>query len=101
MLITLKDDLVAQLVEHHTFNVGVLGSSPSGVTNRYIVQLVEYRSPKPKVVGSSPSASAMHNMVYVAQLVRASDCGSEGRGFESHHSPTNVAAHYNVLSLSL
>lgn len=23
----------------------------------------------------------------VAQLVRASDCGSEGRGFESHHSP--------------
>jgi hypothetical protein len=27
------------------------------------------------------------NMVIVAQLVRASDCGSEGRGFESHHSP--------------
>ena len=26
-------------------------------------------------------------MVIVAQLVRASDCGSEGRGFESHHSP--------------
>ena len=23
----------------------------------------------------------------VAQLVRASDCGSEGRGFESHLSP--------------
>ena len=23
----------------------------------------------------------------VAQLVRASDCGSEGRGFESHHPP--------------
>ena len=23
-------------------------------------------------------------MVVVAQLVRASDCGSEGRGFESH-----------------
>ena len=27
-----KDDLVAQQVEHHTFNVGVLGSSPSQVT---------------------------------------------------------------------
>ena len=27
------------------------------------------------------------NMVGVAQLVRASDCGSEGRGFESRHSP--------------
>lgn len=26
-------------------------------------------------------------MVRIAQLVRASDCGSEGRGFESHFSP--------------
>lgn len=26
-------------------------------------------------------------MVNVAQLVRASDCGSGGRGFESHLSP--------------
>ena len=25
-------DSVAQLVEHNTFNVGVLGSSPSGIT---------------------------------------------------------------------
>ena len=25
--------------------------------------------------------------VIVAQLVRASDCGSEGRGFDPHHSP--------------
>ena len=25
----------------------------------------------------------------VAQLVRASDCGSEGRGFEPHHGPLN------------
>ena len=30
-------------------------------------------------------------MVFVAQLVRASDCGSEGRGFESHHSPDKKA----------
>ena len=27
-------DSVAQLVEHNTFNVGVLGSSPSGITNK-------------------------------------------------------------------
>ena len=27
-------DLVAQQVEHNTFNVGVLGSSPSGITER-------------------------------------------------------------------
>ena len=26
-------------------------------------------------------------MVVVAQLVRALDCGSGGRGFESHHPP--------------
>ena len=26
--------------------------------------------------------------VVVAQLVRASDCGSEGRGFEPHHPPS-------------
>ena len=26
-------------------------------------------------------------MVDVAQLVRASGCGPEGRGFDSHHSP--------------
>ena len=27
-----QDDSLAQLVEHNTFNVGVLGSSPSGIT---------------------------------------------------------------------
>lgn len=27
-------DSVAQLVEHDTFNVGVLGSSPSGITGK-------------------------------------------------------------------
>ena len=26
-------------------------------------------------------------MVDIVQLVRTSDCGSEGRGFESHYSP--------------
>ena len=29
-------------------------------------------------------------MVDVAQLVRASDCGSEGRGFETHLPPQNA-----------
>ncbi len=28
-------------------------------------------------------------MDLVAQLVRASDCGSEGRGFETHRGPLN------------
>ena len=30
-------------------------------------------------------------MVVVAQLVRASDCDSEGRGFEPHHPPKKAA----------
>ena len=29
-------------------------------------------------------------MEFVAQSVRASDCGSEGRGFESHLSPFSL-----------
>ena len=33
------------------------------------------------------SAPTKVNMVDVAQLVSASDCGSEGRGFDSHHPP--------------
>ena len=30
-------DLVAQLVEHNTFNVGALGSSPSGITEKRVI----------------------------------------------------------------
>ena len=30
-----EDDFVAQLVEHNTFNVGAMGSSPIGVTKHY------------------------------------------------------------------
>lgn len=29
-----QEDLLAQLVEHNTFNVGVLGSSPRRITNK-------------------------------------------------------------------
>ena len=28
-----QEDLLAQLVEHNTFNVGVMGSSPMRITN--------------------------------------------------------------------
>ena len=31
------DDSLAQLVEHNTFNVGVMGSSPMRVTKRAII----------------------------------------------------------------
>lgn len=35
-------------------------------------------------------------MADVAQLVRASDCGSEGRGFKSHHSPHKCPVDFYV-----
>jgi hypothetical protein len=36
-------DLLAQLVEHNTFNVGVLGSSPKQVTQKTIKQSNLYK----------------------------------------------------------
>ena len=36
-------------------------------------------------------------MAGVAQLVRASDCGSEGRGFETRHSPHSLEINSLVL----
>ena len=33
-------------------------------------------------------------MVDIAQLVSASDCGSEGRGFESHYPPHKKALRF-------
>jgi hypothetical protein len=35
----------------------------------------------------NPFAEDAAQTVDVVQLVRTSDCDSEGRGFESHHSP--------------
>ncbi|MEY2799775.1 MAG: hypothetical protein RI934_763 [Bacteroidota bacterium] len=34
-------------------------------------------------------------MVVVAQLVRASVCGTEGRGFEPHHPPKKKLSEYS------
>jgi hypothetical protein len=36
-------------------------------------------------------------MVGIAQLVRASDCDSEGRGFEPHYSPKSPLKKINLL----
>ncbi len=37
-------------------------------------------------------------MVSIAQLVRASDCGSEGRGFDPHCSPSeNKGSEFLIL----
>jgi hypothetical protein len=39
-------------------------------------------------------------MVRLAQLVRASDCGSEGRGFETHISPLRPLQNIDILKRS-
>jgi len=49
-----------------------------------VAQLEEHRPSKPIVAGSNP---VPRSMVSVAQSVRALDCGSSGRGFESPRSP--------------
>ena len=40
-------------------------------------------------------------MVVVAQLVRASDCDSEGRGFEPHHPPNKTPQQWVFLLLMI
>jgi hypothetical protein len=40
-------------------------------------------------------------MVIVAQLVRASDCGSEGRGFETRLSPLTLESFEETRSFFL
>ena len=65
-------DPLAQQVEHNTFNVGVLGSSPKRITSSFsinflksyiqgaIAQLVEQRTENPCVPGSIPGGTT-HN----------------------------------------
>jgi hypothetical protein len=75
-----KKDSIAQLVEHITFNDGVLGSSPSRVTIFLfsyaidsIAQLVEHITFNDGVLGSSPSRVTIFLFSYaidsIAQLV--------------------------------
>ena len=48
--------------------------------------------PEPFFANSMTLANfAVLKTVDVVQLVRTSDCDSEGRGFESHHSPRQKA----------
>lgn len=47
-----------------------------------------YLEHKTNFLTFAPRFKGSHYMVAVVQLVRASDCGSECRGFESHLPPT-------------
>ena len=44
-----QNDSVAQLVEHYTFNVGVLGSNPSGITKSFEEIRSFFYAPKHKI----------------------------------------------------
>lgn len=46
------------------------------------------------------SSLSLHsqNTEVVAQSVRASDCGSEGRGFEPHHPPSHKESKIKIKS---
>ncbi len=63
-----EGDSVAQLVEQYTFNVWVLGSSPSGITKRKVT--------------NDRSLFLFSNLI-LARFGRASRFYREGPGFES------------------
>ena len=84
-------DLIAQLVEHETFNFGVEGSSPSGVTNNIFLIALVVQSNRTSVyetedLGLNPNESTN---ALVAQLVAlqtfnlrvqgSSPCGSTNK----------------------
>ncbi len=66
-----KDDSLAQLVEHITFNDGVLGSNPRGITkdnqslqknkDDSLAQLVEHITFNDGVLGSNPRGITKDN----------------------------------------
>ena len=61
-------DFIAQLVEHNTFNVGVMGSSPIEVTKRIVVFVLVRVSPNNCCDNIYDGGFAP-----LAQLVRAAD----------------------------
>ena len=75
----LKDWLAARESSEHSLMVTFAGA-------RHIPDASAFRARRETQLGNE------HCMVGVAQLVRAPDCGSGGRGFESPHSPHISAA---------
>ena len=59
--------------------------------------LINRVPPGVPLFASSFPDSIKSNMVDIAQLVSASDCGSEGRGFESHYPPHEKDTHSGVF----
>ena len=78
--------LIAQLVEHLTCNEDVVGSIPAQSSKWYCDRVV-LGAGLQNLLHWFESSQYLKYMLAVAQLVRASDCGSEGRGFDSHRSP--------------
>ena len=61
------------MVEHNTFNVGVEGSSPSGITktNGSLAQWLEQWTHNPKVTGSSPVRSTITKQLKTNNFIMA------------------------------
>ena len=97
-------DPLAQQVEHNTFNVGVLGSSPKRITEPKITrvgfypqqgaiaQLVEQRTENPCVPGSIPGGTT-HMVGWMSGLV--SGLQNQPQRFES---ATDLSIKYRSLS---
>ena len=79
--------MLAQSVEHFTFNEGVAGSSPAQDTIYFLLnlgrlaQLVERHPYKVDVISSSLIATTILGAA-VVQMVRMPPCHGGGRGFE-------------------
>ena len=58
-----------------------------GVVERLITAVLKTAVPERVPGVRIPAPPQSFKLEIVAQPVRASDCDSEGRGFETHHSP--------------
>ena len=81
-----KVDPLAQSVEHNTFNVGVLGSSPKRITKNNpqetvdpLAQSVEHNTFNVGVLGSSPKRITKNNPQETAQQSLADFCITKWR----------------------
>ena len=72
------------------FPCGLRVRVPPCAPNALLAQQVEQQAFNLKAVGSSPSRRT--NMLRVAQMVRAPDCGSGGRRFKPAHAPHGTLA---------
>ena len=76
-------DLLAQLVEHNTFNVGVVGSSPTGITKFCSISITVIIWPcQGRDGGSIPLCCSKYNSGKVPERSNGLDCKSSASASE-------------------